>query len=106
MIVEHVRYKIDEDRRTAFEQAYGQAQASLQASSYCLGYELSHCIEEPDHYILRIEWDSMDGHLEGFRKSAAFPPFLQAVRPFYHDIKEMQHYEVTPIHSLNPDPNL
>ena len=95
MIVE--RYKIAEDRREAFEQAYGQAQASLQASPYGLAYELSHCVEEPDHYILRIEWDSMDGHLEGFRKSEAFHAFLQAVRPFFHDIEEMRHYEVTAI---------
>ena len=97
MIVEYVRYKIAEDRRAAFEQAYDAAQASLQASPHCLAYELSHCVEEPDLYILRIEWDSMDGHLEGFRKSAAFQPFLQAVRPFYHDIEEMQHYEVTAV---------
>lgn len=32
MIVEYVRYKITEDRRVAFEQVYGLAQASLQAS--------------------------------------------------------------------------
>ena len=97
MIVEYVRYAIAEDRREAFEQAYGQAQASLQASPHCLAYELSHCVEEPDHYILRIEWDSMDGHLEGFRKSEAFQAFLQAVRPFFHDIEEMRHNEVTAI---------
>ena len=97
MIVEYVRYTIAEDRREAFEQAYGQAQASLQASPHCLVYELSHCVEEPDHYILRIEWDSMDGHLEGFRKSEAFQAFLQAVRPFFNDIEEMRHYEVTAI---------
>ena len=40
----------------------------------------------------------MDGHLEGFRKSADFPPFLQAVRSFYHDIKEMLHYKVTAVY--------
>ena len=42
----------------------------------------------------------MDGHLEGFRKSADFPPFLQAVRSFYHDIKKMLHYEVTAVYFL------
>ena len=41
----------------------------------------------------------MDGHLEGFRKSEAFQVFLQAVRPFFHDIEEMRHYEVTAISS-------
>ncbi len=97
MIVEYVRYTIAEARRGDFERAYDQAQMALQASPHCLGYELSHGVEEPDHYILRIEWDSMEGHLEGFRKSEAFQAFLQAVRPFFHDIEEMRHYEVTAI---------
>ncbi len=39
----------------------------------------------------------MDGHLEGFRKSEVFWAFLQAGRPFFHDIEEMLHDEVTAI---------
>ena len=37
MIVEYIRYSIAEDRREAFENAYAEAQTSLQASSHCLG---------------------------------------------------------------------
>ena len=33
-------------------------------------------------FILRIEWTSADGHMQGFRKSPQFPPFLAAIRPF------------------------
>ncbi len=97
MIVEYVRYKITQERRSAFESAYLQAQAALQASPHCLRYELSQCVEEPAHYILRIEWDSMDGHLQGFRRSAEFRMFLQAVRPFINEIEEMRHYQLTDV---------
>jgi hypothetical protein len=31
----------------------------------------------------------------GFRQSADFKPFLEAARPFFNDIEEMTHYEVT-----------
>ena len=100
MIVEYIRYAVEEARRAAFEQAYTQAQTALQASPHCLAYELSQCVEDPDHYILRIEWDSLEGHMEGFRKSAVFQPFFQAVRPFFNDIEEMRHYEVTAIRTV------
>ncbi|HLL26002.1 MAG TPA: antibiotic biosynthesis monooxygenase [Kofleriaceae bacterium] len=95
MIVEYIRYEIaDAD---AFMHAYEAARGALDESANCLGYELSRCAEEPSSFILRIEWDSTEGHLQGFRKSELFGPFFAAVRPFLNDIREMKHYEVTPI---------
>ena len=97
MIVEYVRYNIAEERRDAFLAAYTEAQASMRDSKHCLGFELSHCSEEPSAYILRIEWDSIAGHLDGFRKSPQFQTFLAAIRPFVGDIAEMRHYGVTDV---------
>jgi quinol monooxygenase YgiN len=99
MIVEYIRYAIGGDRQGVFEQAYATAAASLDASPHCLGYELSHGHEEPDHYILRIEWDSLEGHEQGFRSSPEFRPFFQAIGPYVSDIQEMRHYHVTNVTS-------
>lgn len=95
MIVEYLRYHIDEDRRQAFEDGYMKAQVALQSSPHCLGWELSRCAEEATQYILRIEWDSADGHLQGFRRGPDFPTFFASIRPFVNDIQEMRHYELT-----------
>ena len=97
MIVEYIRYKISGSRAQDFEAAYATAQDSLRASPHCLGFELSRCHDAPEHYILRIQWDSAEGHMQGFRKSAHFPPFLAAIRPYVPDIEEMRHYDVTPV---------
>lgn len=99
MIVEYIRYTIPPERRDAFEAGYGGAQAVLAASPHCLGWELCRCRDEPSSYILRIEWDSAEGHMQGFRKSPEFPAFFAAVRPFYNDIQEMRHYELTAVRS-------
>ena len=95
MIVEYTRYKVSEQQEKALIEAYEQARSVLDTSPHCLSYELSQCTEEPTSYVLRIEWDSVNGHLEGFRKSPQFAAFFQAVRPFFNDIQEMRHYEVT-----------
>jgi quinol monooxygenase YgiN len=97
MIIEYVRYRIPADRADQFIAAYATAGESLRNSSHCLGHELSRCTEEPTSFILRIEWDSLDGHLNGFRKSPAFRDFLASVRPFIGDIEEMRHYERTAV---------
>ena len=95
MIVEYTRYRIKEDRREAFVEAYEKAADYLKQSPACVAYELTHCTEEPERFILRIEWKSTEDHLQGFRKEPGFKEFFQLVQPFFHDIEEMQHYELT-----------
>lgn len=93
LIIEYTRYEIDQKRRTLFERVYEQAGGVLGSSIHCLSSELSHCTEDPDHYILRIEWDSEEGHLKGFRASPEFKSFFALVQPYVKDIEEMRHYE-------------
>jgi quinol monooxygenase YgiN len=103
MIIEYIRYRIESERQKDFENAYEKAGKSLKASSHCIGYDLSHCVEEPKSYILRIEWDSQDGHLKGFRASPVFQTFLEAVSPFIGSMEEMRHYEIT--HAMSKEPS-
>jgi quinol monooxygenase YgiN len=95
MVVEYIRYSIDGERSDAFEEAYRRASEALEDSEHCERYEVSRCSEEPTEYVVRIEWDSEEGHLQGFRRSPEFRRFFDAVGPFVNDIEEMRHYEVT-----------
>jgi quinol monooxygenase YgiN len=67
----------------------------MKDSPHCLGYELTQCAEARESFILRILWDSAEGHIKGFRTSPQFRPFFAAVQPFVKDIQEMRHYEQT-----------
>ncbi len=95
MIVEYIRYSIEDARADAFEDAYRQAAEALEASEHCERYEVSRCSEDSSQHIVRIEWDSEQGHLSGFRQSPEFHSFFEAVGPFVNDIEEMRHYQVT-----------
>lgn len=99
MIVEYVRYTVPAERQSAFVAAYRDAAAELRASPHCLRYELTQCVEEPASFVVRIEWDSLAGHMQGFRKEAAFPGFFAKVKPFFADIQEMRHYAPTDVRS-------
>jgi quinol monooxygenase YgiN len=94
---EIIRYNIAAEDRLNFEQAYFQAEKYLQASKYCMGYTMFKGDEEPNHYVLIIQWTSKEEHLQGFRKSEEFIAFFNQVKPFYNNIEEMKHYHLTDI---------
>lgn len=94
MVVEYIRYAIPPERSAAFEAAYASASAVLDADPHCLGYEVAQGVEEPENYVVRIEWDSVEGHEQGFRRSAGFAAFFADVKPFFAEIREMKHYEI------------
>ncbi|MDF5752057.1 antibiotic biosynthesis monooxygenase family protein [Spongiactinospora sp. TRM90649] len=94
MVVEYIRYRIPKgETAEVFESAYSRAVIPLGKAPQCLSYELSRCTEEPESYILRIEWTSTKDHLEGFRGSDHFREFFAEIRPFVSNIEEMRHYE-------------
>ncbi len=56
MVIEYIRYKVEPSQRESLLAAYAQAAAQLDASPYCLAYELTECEEEAGQFMLRIEW--------------------------------------------------
>jgi quinol monooxygenase YgiN len=94
MIVEYIRYEVPPARRDEFLAAYRSAGEQLAASEHCVRYEVSEGVEEPTHFVVRIEWDSLEGHEHGFRGGPHFAAFLAKVKPFLGQIREMKHYGV------------
>jgi quinol monooxygenase YgiN len=93
-VVEYIRYRIPPERAQEFVASYTAAAAPLRESEHCLGYELTRCVEEPDRWILRIRWTSVDDHLKKFRRSPQFRTFFSHIAPYVDQIDEMQHYDV------------
>jgi quinol monooxygenase YgiN len=102
MIVEYIRYEVTEPEQVLT--AYAAARAALDESPHCLAYELAYADDEPRCFILRIEWDSAEGHLQGFRTSPGFAPFFAAVRPLLGLMREMRHYAVTDVAARKSPP--
>ena len=96
MVVEYIRYNLSPDRAEEFERAYHRAGQVLDADPHCAGWEMARGVEEPQHFVIRIEWDSIEGHEQGFRTSPRFGEFFTAVRPFFSVIEEMKHYHLRP----------
>lgn len=94
MVVEYIRYTVPAGRAEDFEDAYRQAARVLAADPRCARYEVTRGVEEPEHFVVRIEWESVEAHEQGFRSSPRFGEFFSAVKPFFSEIQEMKHYQV------------
>lgn len=103
MIVEYIRYTVPCGQGHEFEQAYEAAAEPLLGSEHCLGYDVTRCSDVPAKYIVRIRWDSVDGHMKGFRNGPQFPRFAELVQPFFGAIEEMRHYDMVGNYSRLPD---
>jgi quinol monooxygenase YgiN len=101
MIVEYIRYEIPADRQESFVAAYRDAAKELRISTHCRRYEVTQCTEELSSFVVRIEWDSLEGHMQGFRKAPEFEPFFAKVKPFFEQIREMRHYALTDVVSAS-----
>jgi quinol monooxygenase YgiN len=55
MVIEYIRYKVAPAERQQLLAVYTQAAGLLDASPYCLAYELTECEEEAGQFVLRIE---------------------------------------------------
>jgi quinol monooxygenase YgiN len=94
MILEYIRYRIPSEQGADFAAAYARASTVLDVDEHCLGYEIARGVEEPENWVVRISWDSLEGHEQGFRTAAHFREFFAAVRPYSTAIQEMKHYQV------------
>ncbi|MEJ7598849.1 MAG: antibiotic biosynthesis monooxygenase family protein [Kofleriaceae bacterium] len=92
MVIEYIRYTVPADRHSEFLVAYRSAGELLSVAPGCARYEIAQGVEQPDHFVVRIEWSSVAEHEQGFRKSPGFQPFFELVKPFFAQIQEMKHY--------------
>jgi len=92
MILEHALITIRPGTGDDFEEALTRARPVISASHGFISLELHHGIEQPDQYLLLVEWESLDDHLVGFRASAAFTEWRALIGPFFESPPVVDHF--------------
>ncbi|MCW3078983.1 antibiotic biosynthesis monooxygenase [Segetibacter sp.] len=93
MITEIALLKIRDQQSEAFETAFSEAQkiiANMKGYKY---HELQKCIEEEDKYLLLVQWQTLEHHTEGFRKSNEYQEWKKLLHHFYDPFPTVEHYK-------------
>ena len=72
VITEQAVLDVQPGREAEFEAAFGTAKAIIAASPGFVSLRLLRGIESPSRYLLLVEWETLEDHTEGFRKSAGY----------------------------------
>ena len=92
MCIEYIRFHVPVTEQPSFMKAIQMACRVLDYSTGCLNYEVAGCIEDTPLFVWRIEWVSMEAHLNVFRKEEMYEAFVEEMKPFLGYIVEMNHY--------------
>ena len=75
-----------------FEKAFSQAERLVMATPGYISHSLTKCVEEKGQYLLLIEWQALEDHIEGFRKSKAYEEWSHLLHHFYDPFPVVHHY--------------
>jgi heme-degrading monooxygenase HmoA len=92
MVLEHAVLTVCSEQAAAFEEALVKARAVISAAVGFLSLTVRRGIESPDHYLLLIEWESLEDHTVGFRQSDAFVEWRGHIGPFFESPPVVDHY--------------
>lgn len=93
MIYEHTQIWVQAGQQQAFEAAARQGLKTVIARSKgYIAHELIHDVHDPCHYLLRIEWQTLENHLVDFRQSPAFPQWRAFISDFFQQPPQTAHY--------------
>jgi quinol monooxygenase YgiN len=49
-------------------------------------------VETPTRFVLLVEWDSIEAHLENFRDSDRFPQWRALIGPYFDGAPQVEHF--------------
>ncbi|SAK98335.1 antibiotic biosynthesis monooxygenase [Caballeronia calidae] len=95
MVIELADIRIHADQKEHFEKTISYAlQNILSKSTGFVNYEISHSIESPERYVLRVCWETVEHHTTGFRQSANYQEWQKLVSPFFAQRPIVEHFEI------------
>ena len=74
-----------------FVAAYGGVRQLVADTPGCRSVRLTRSVESPDRFVLLVEWDSVEAHLENFRASERFAAWRRAIGPFFASPPVVEH---------------
>ena len=93
MILEIAHLQVRPGQATEFEAAFSDAQRIISAIPGYISHELQRCIEQANHYMLLVRWQTVEHHEIGFRTSPQYQEWRALLHHFYDPFPTVLHYE-------------
>jgi heme-degrading monooxygenase HmoA len=92
MVLEVGLINVNPGQEDAFAAAYAIARDALATTPGCRSVRMSRGVEAPSKFILLVEWDSIDAHIENFRGTERFQTWRGLIGPYFDGAPLVEHY--------------
>jgi heme-degrading monooxygenase HmoA len=92
-VTEHAVLPVRPGQAADFIEAMDRAKAIIAASPGFISLRVARCVEQPDTFLLLVEWETLEDHTEGFRCSEAYQEWRALLHHFYDPFPVVEHFE-------------
>jgi heme-degrading monooxygenase HmoA len=92
MVLEHALLDVIPGLEVEFEKAFSRAREIISKSPGFINLKIVRGIERPSAYLLLVEWESLEDHTIGFRKSARYAEWRELLHHFYDPFPIVEHF--------------
>jgi heme-degrading monooxygenase HmoA len=92
MILEVAILNIKAGYQEAFEKDFRTASQYISSINGYISHTLQKCLEQENKYILLVNWEKLEDHTEGFRKSDAYSKWRDLLHHYYEPFPTVEHY--------------
>lgn len=93
MILEVAILDVKQGQQESFETDFAIASKYISTIKGYQSHTLKKCLEHDNRYILLVDWDTLESHELGFRKSEAFLKWKKLLHDYYDPFPIVEHYE-------------
>lgn len=94
MIVEHAILNVKSGQQVEFESSFAKAKQIISRMKGFNWLKLYRYHDESDQYLLLVEWQSVEDHTEGFRKSPQYQQWSSLLHSYYEPFPEVKYYDL------------
>jgi heme-degrading monooxygenase HmoA len=94
MVVEVAIIRAQPGQGEAMQQGLSAARDVISQAEGYRASSFQRGVEDPERFILYIEWDSVAHHMEGFRNGPLFPQWRAHFGHLMAGAPDVQHYQV------------
>ena len=93
MVTEVADIRVVPGSETDFIDAYRGAREILSGTPGCVSVRMTRSIETPHRFVLLVEWDRVESHLENFRATDRFTRWRAAIGQYFAQAPLVEHVE-------------
>jgi heme-degrading monooxygenase HmoA len=96
MVLEVALIEVVPGQEDAFAAAYAAARELVATTPGCRSVRMTRGIESPSRFVLLVEWDSVEAHVDNFRASDRFPAWRAQLGRYFATPPVVEHFTDVP----------